>query len=301
MLRDGEAAGNMHQSGILTGDRCFALLRRASCQASDLSGIGRSGRVGMPPGCLTGLTGQRLGVKRRPHGEVAAELVHRSGPGQQDYVFNRASVGDAFSLRNGQNSYGQGQWASSLRYHDGTFYVVFNPNNLGGAYLYRTDDIENGSWTRTALGRGLHDPSLFFDDQYGGTPYIFYGAGSISAVRLSNDLTRIVAEYPNIFGASDYEGEPFVGGLFEGAQVYFIDGNYYIAIIAWPFGRGGRQGCSSVPRTCSVVTPPRTAAIGTSRGLCSTRTGSHRAASSRSRDRMAQPTGTGCSSATRSR
>ena len=65
--------------------------------------------------------------------------------------------------RNGQNSYGQGQWALSLRYHDGTFYVAFNTNNLSGAYLYRTDDIENGAWQRTALGRGLHDPSLFFD------------------------------------------------------------------------------------------------------------------------------------------
>ena len=92
-----------------------------------------------------------------------------------NYVFDRASIGDSFSLRNGQNSYGQGQWASSLRYHDGTFYVGFNTNNLGGAYLYRTDDIEHGSWERTALGRGLHDPSLFFDVD--GTPYIFYGSG----------------------------------------------------------------------------------------------------------------------------
>ena len=73
------------------------------------------------------------------------------------------------------NSYGQGQWASSLRFHDGTFYVLINSLNLGGAFLYRTDDIENGAWTKTALGRGLHDPSLFFDDANGGTPYIFYG------------------------------------------------------------------------------------------------------------------------------
>ncbi|MEK8107074.1 family 43 glycosylhydrolase [Micromonospora sp. M12] len=66
-----------------------------------------------------------------------------------NYVFDRASIGDSFSLRNGQNSYGQGQWASSLRFHDGTFYAVFNTNNLSGAYLYRTDDIENGPWQLT--------------------------------------------------------------------------------------------------------------------------------------------------------
>jgi beta-xylosidase len=153
-----------------------------------------------------------------------------------NYVFNRASIGDAFSLRNGQQSYGQGQWASSLRYHDGTFYVVFNTNNLGGAYLYRTRDIENGSWERTPLGRSLHDPSLFFD--VGGTPYIFYGSGGTSAVRLNSDLTAIEQTYPNIFTASDYAGQSFIGGLFEGAQFFYIDGYYYAVIITWPPGQG---------------------------------------------------------------
>ncbi|WDZ83760.1 family 43 glycosylhydrolase [Micromonospora cathayae] len=153
-----------------------------------------------------------------------------------NYVFDRASIGDAFSLRNGQNSYGQGQWASSLRYHDGMFYVAFNTNNLGGAYIYRTDDIDDGAWQRTALGRGLHDPSLFFDVD--GTPYIFYGSGGTSAVKLNADLTAITQDYPNIFTASDYAGQPFIGGLFEGAQFYHIDGWYYAVIITWPSGQG---------------------------------------------------------------
>jgi beta-xylosidase len=153
-----------------------------------------------------------------------------------NYVFNRASIGDAFSLRSGKESYGQGQWAASLRYHDGAFYVVFNTNNLGGAYLYRTKDIENGAWARTPLGRGLHDPSLFFDVD--GTPYIFYGSGGTSAVRLNSDLTAIEQTYPNIFTASDYAGEPFIGGLFEGAQFFYIDGSYYAVIITWPPGQG---------------------------------------------------------------
>jgi beta-xylosidase len=153
-----------------------------------------------------------------------------------NYVFDRASIGDQFSLRNNQNSYGQGQWASSLRYHDGTFYAVFNTNNLGGAYLYRTRDIENGAWERTALGRGLHDPSLFFDVD--GTPYIFYGSGGTSAVRLSPDLRTIAQTYSNIFTANNYAGRPFIGGLFEGAQVSYIDGFYYVVIITWPSGQG---------------------------------------------------------------
>ena len=153
-----------------------------------------------------------------------------------NYVFDRASIGDQFSLRNNQNSYGQGQWASSLRYHDGTYYVVFNTNNLNGAYLYRTDDIENGKWERTALGRALHDPSLFFD--LDGTPYIFYGSGGTSAVRLSPDLKTIAQTYSNIFTANNYAGQPFIGGLFEGAQMYYIDGYYYAVVITWPSGQG---------------------------------------------------------------
>lgn len=154
------------------------------------------------------------------------------------YVFDRGSINDSFSLRNGENSYGQGQWASSLRYHEGRFYVFFNTNNLGGAYIFTTDDIENGAWERIALGRGLHDGSLFFDEADGGTPYVFYGSGAVHAVRLSEDLTEIVAEYPNIVRPADYPGQPFIGGLFEGTQVFRIDGYYYLVLITWPPGQG---------------------------------------------------------------
>ena len=155
-----------------------------------------------------------------------------------NYVFERLGIGDPFSLRNGRNSYGQGQWASSLRYRGGKFYVVFNTNNLGGSYLYSTDDIEDGAWTRVPLGRAFHDPSLFFDERDGGTPYIFYGSGSTSAVELSSDLTRVVAEYPDVLRPADYPGSGFLGGLFEGAQVQHIDGHYYVVIITWPPGQG---------------------------------------------------------------
>ncbi|MGO1412730.1 MAG: glycoside hydrolase family 43 protein [Microbacterium sp.] len=156
-----------------------------------------------------------------------------------NYVYNRLSAGDEFSLRNGESSYGRGQWASSLRYHDGTYYVLVNSLNLGGAFVYRTDDIENGAWTRTSLGRSLHDPSLFFDEANGGTPYVFYGG--VSAARLDDDLTTIEEDFPDVIRRSDYEDESHVGsdGLFEGAQVFYIDGQYYVAMITWP--SSGRQ------------------------------------------------------------
>ncbi|MHC2998272.1 family 43 glycosylhydrolase [Microbacterium sp. HJ5] len=152
-----------------------------------------------------------------------------------NYVFDRADISDSFSLRNGQTSYGQGQWASSIRHHDGKWYVAFNTNNLGGSYLYTTDDIDGGKWDRVKLPGSYHDPSLFFD--LDGTPYIFYGSGSTSAVRLSADFTQVLQTYSQIIRPADYPGAP-VGGLFEGAQVQYIDGKYYIVIITWPSGQG---------------------------------------------------------------
>lgn len=148
-----------------------------------------------------------------------------------NYAFDRISVGDEFSLRDGQSSYGQGQWASSIRYHDGMTYVLFNTNNLGGAYMLYTDDPENGTWERVQFGRGMHDPTLFFDDANGGDPYVFYGNGAQTAVKLDpeNDWA-IVEEYPNIFRQSDYDGE-WTKGLFEGSQLAYIDGMYYMVMI----------------------------------------------------------------------
>lgn len=156
-----------------------------------------------------------------------------------NYAFDRLTINDAYSLRNGASSYGQGQWASSIRYHDGTFYILVNSLNLGGAFIYSTDDIENGSWSRVALGRSLHDPSLFFDVANGGTPYIFYGG--VNVVRLNSTLTAIEQDYANVIPRSDYSSLPYVGssGLFEGAQAFYIDGYYYVVMITWP--ASGRQ------------------------------------------------------------
>lgn len=148
-----------------------------------------------------------------------------------NYAFDRISTGDRFSLRDGQSSYGEGQWASSIRYHEGTTYVLFNTNNLGGAYMLYTDDPENGAWERVQFGRAMHDPTLFFDDAEGGDPYVFYGNGAQTAVKLDTENDwAIVEEYPDVFRQSDYDGE-WTKGLFEGSQLAYIDGMYYMVMI----------------------------------------------------------------------
>lgn len=150
------------------------------------------------------------------------------------YVYDRISMSDASSLRNGASSYGEGEWAPSLRYHNGRFYVLFNTNNLNGAYIYYTDDIENGPWTKIALNRGFHDPSLYFDEQ--GSPWIISG---VNQYRLSDDLTTVVESHENIISAEQFTddlGETPTG--FEGSQTFKIGDYFYTPTIYW--GKDGR-------------------------------------------------------------
>ncbi len=179
------------------------------------------------------------------------------------YVYDRLGVGDVSSLRNGKNGYGNGQWASSLRYRDGTFYVVFNTNDLGVVPL------PHGRRRARRVGAhrarpGFHDPSLFFDEADGGTPYIFYGSGATSAVRLNDDLTAIEADFPNIFRAADYAGEPFVGGCSRARRSTTSTASTTSRSSRGPAARTGRR-CSSARRTSSGATRPPTARTRTRR------------------------------------
>ncbi|NEG95301.1 family 43 glycosylhydrolase [Bifidobacterium sp. SMB2] len=151
------------------------------------------------------------------------------------YVYDRISMSDASSLRNGASSYGEGEWAPSIRYHNGKFYVLFNTNNLGGAFIYYTDDIEHGTWTKVALGRGFHDPSLYFDEN--DDPWIISGANEYKLDK--NDMKTVVESHENIISAQQFEdalGEVPTG--FEGSQIFKIGKYFYNPTIYW--GKDGR-------------------------------------------------------------
>ncbi|MBP0987720.1 MAG: family 43 glycosylhydrolase, partial [Oscillospiraceae bacterium] len=91
------------------------------------------------------------------------------------YVFDKYADGDVQNLRNGKHDYSHGQWATSLRYHDGMFYVFFGSYGSGKSYIYKTTDIESGDWTRVELNGMYHDASMLFDDD--GRNYLVYGGG----------------------------------------------------------------------------------------------------------------------------
>ena len=45
---------------------------------------------------------------------------------------------DKLNLDNGKNDYGRGSWASSLRYHNGTYYVSTFSGTTGKTYIFKT-------------------------------------------------------------------------------------------------------------------------------------------------------------------
>lgn len=144
------------------------------------------------------------------------------------------SDSDDMNLENGQNAYGRGTWASSMRYHKGIFYVSTFSNNTGKSYLFRTKDPENEAWETIILPRSLHDHSLFFDDD--GKIYMVWGGGRIRIIELNSDFTDFVpgSERVLIENASEPGGR---GGLpAEGSQLFKINGQYYLINISWPAG-----------------------------------------------------------------
>ncbi|WP_231863113.1 family 43 glycosylhydrolase [Sphingobacterium populi] len=71
---------------------------------------------------------------------------------------------DELNLDNGKSTYGRGTWASSLRYHNNTFYVSTFAQTTGKTYIYSTKDIESGPWEVNEFEPMMHDHSLFFDN-----------------------------------------------------------------------------------------------------------------------------------------
>jgi beta-xylosidase len=152
------------------------------------------------------------------------------------YAYDTLADNEALRLENGRNAYGAGSWASSLRYHDGTFYASTFSSTTGKTHVYTTKNIEIGPWTEVAFSPSLHDHTLFFDDD--GRVYMIYGVGDIRLIELSADASGIKPGGMNrviIPNASLVAGGR-VGLPAEGSQMIKVDGKYYLFNITWPRG-----------------------------------------------------------------
>jgi beta-xylosidase len=151
------------------------------------------------------------------------------------YAVDRLDLGPEYRLENGGQIYGQGIWAPSFRYHDGTFYIFSNVNGRT-TQLFRATD-PRGPWTRTAMRRSFHDLSVLFDDD--GKVYVVWGYRDLHLAELEADLTDIVPGTERIIIRRD-------AGMGEGSHFYKIRGKYYITS-AWFEGRM-RMPCARAER-----------------------------------------------------
>jgi beta-xylosidase len=116
----------------------------------------------------------------------------------------------------GCNRYGHGQWATSLKYNHGIFYLLFITLDEGG-FICSSEKAE-GPWNIRKLPKGFYDPGLFFDEDR--RIYVAHGYGKISITELDENFAPLSRD------SLVYTGD-IRGGL-EGSHVYKINGYYYL-------------------------------------------------------------------------
>ena len=105
------------------------------------------------------------------------------------YAYDTLANMDELNLTNGKNTYGLGSWASSIRYHNNTFYVTTFAATTGKTHIYTTKNIEKGPWKSVSFSPCIGDHSLFFDDD--GKVYLIYGGGKLKLVELNENVTGV--------------------------------------------------------------------------------------------------------------
>jgi beta-xylosidase len=157
-----------------------------------------------------------------------------------NYAYDTLVSNDEMNLENGKSTYGRGSWASSMRYHNDTYYVSTFAATSGKTHIYATKNIENGPWKAISFRPVLHDHSLFFDDD--GKAYMIYGNKKLTLVELNEDLSGIKEGGVNkviIENTSEPSESAGVSGLGEGSQLFKVNDKYYLFNITWP--RGGMR------------------------------------------------------------
>ncbi len=151
------------------------------------------------------------------------------------YIFDKLTDTPNYDLIDG-TVYGRGQWATSLRYHDGKYYALFSPNDDPyRSYIYTATDPA-GKWELLTRMQHFHDSSLFFDDD--GRVYVFFGTGSLR--ELKSDLSDVK---PGGVDMKVFERDETETGLLEGSRVVKHNGKYYLLMISWPQNGLRRQVC----------------------------------------------------------
>jgi beta-xylosidase len=150
-----------------------------------------------------------------------------------------STLGDVetMNLDNGKNTYGKGTWASSIRFHNGMYYISTYAQTTNKTYIYKTKDIEKGPWETISFSPGIHDASLWFEDN--GKVFLISGAGKLHIVELKEDMSGVKEGTDKILIEDVNAPLGKNVGLGEGSQLFKVNGKYYLFNISWP--RGGMR------------------------------------------------------------
>ncbi len=143
---------------------------------------------------------------------------------------------DEFNLKNGKNHYAGGQWAPSLKYYKGQFYLNFICfGNDGGDFMLTTRDPE-GKWTMKKVDGWYYDSGFLFDDGPNGTGNVYVAHG-IDRITVSQvDMNRDFKSVKDVVVSENGNG-------LEGSHMYHI-GDYYYIYATY----GGTEGSQTIFR-----------------------------------------------------
>ncbi len=158
-----------------------------------------------------------------------------------------------YNITNGVQNYGNGVFASSLRYYNGTFYCVETPNGQNTTVYYSTNIA--GLWQSHQLNTSAFDPGLYIETN--GTGYIATAGGwqnNTTFLTLNSNFSKVVASTA-IANNLGLEGSHVVK---RGSYYYIFNsqpatGNFYVSRATNLFGpytfmknldnaHGGHQG-----------------------------------------------------------
>lgn len=126
--------------------------------------------------------------------------------------------------------HGKGVWASSIRFHEGVFYIYWGDPDFG-IFMVKTRD-PYGEWDKPVLvkaGKGMIDPCPLWDDD--GRVYLAHAwAGSrakfnsvLTVCEMNKEGTAVISDPVLVF-----DGNDGVNHTIEGAKFYKRNGFYYL-------------------------------------------------------------------------
>lgn len=154
---------------------------------------------------------------------------------------------DNYNLLNGKNHYSQGQWAASLNYHNGKFYIYFisygkNGEDEGKNVMLTATNPES-TWDMEYWPEHYYDSGWLFDDGANGDGYVYVACGI-------NDIwvNKLDGKTLKKLGSTRILSMPDSG--LEGCHMYHI-GEYYYIYATY----GGTEGSQTIFRSKNPMGP----------------------------------------------